>query len=160
MAHSCFTVGARYKRNGEVFIVRELLLDGKLNVENQSFGGLTCTTQNELHEAWAQGKIVFEVNGPNTRKPQDIPLITEFTVTDFQRLPAKWRDEARRRLDLIRPLLKLPPEERTNKYIEDYVASLKDSQKKDQQIGQEASLSAQPDSASAPKQRKNGRKKD
>ena len=61
MARSRFAVGTRYKRNGEVFIVREILLDGKLNVENQSFGGLTRTTQNELCEAWACGEIAFEI---------------------------------------------------------------------------------------------------
>src|SRR5450755_4820406 len=98
MARSYFTVGTRYKCNGEVFIVRELLIDGKLNVENQSFGGLTRTTQSELCEAWARGEIAFEVHGQNTRKSADIPLITEFTIADFERLPAKWRDEARRRL--------------------------------------------------------------
>ncbi len=155
MARSRFTVGTRYKRNGEVFIVHELLLDGKLSVENQSFGGLSRTTQDELSKAWARGEIAFEIHGPNTRKPRDIPLVTEFTVADFERLPAKWRDEARRRLDLIRPLLELPPEERTNEYIEKYV----EGKKKDQPKGPEASLPAQPDSTNAPKQRKNGRKK-
>jgi putative transposase len=155
MARSRFTVGTRYKRNEEVFIVRELLVDGKLSVENQSFGGLFHTTQDDLSKAWACGEIAFEIHGPNTRKPRDIPLITEFTVADFERLPAKWRDEARRRLDLIRPLLELPPEERTNEYIEKYV----EGKKKDQPKGQEASLPAQPASANAPKQRKNGRKK-
>jgi putative transposase len=156
MARSRFTVGTRYKRNEEVSIVRELLVDGKLSVENQSFGGLSRTTQDELSKAWARGEIAFEIHGPNTRKPRDIPLITEFTVADFERLPAKWRDEARRRLDLIRPLLGLPPEERTNEYIEKYV----EGKKKDKSKGKEDSLPAQPDSTNAPKQRKNGRKKD
>ncbi len=160
MARSRFTVGTRYKYNGEVFIVHELLLDGKLSVENQSFGGLSRTTQDELSKAWARGEIAFEIHGPNTRKPGDTPLITEFSIADFEKLPAKWRDEAQRRLDLIRPLLKLPPQECTNEYIEEYVTSVKDGQKKDQQIGQKASLPAQPVSASAPEQRKNGRKKD
>ena len=160
MARSRFTVGTRYKYNGEVFIVHELLLDGKLSVENQSFGGLSRTTQDELSKTWARGEIAFEIHGPNTRKPRDVPIVTEFTVADFERLPAKWRDEARRRLDLIRPLLQLPLGECTNEYIEEYVDSLKDGQKKDQQKGRGASLPAQPDSANAPKQRKNGRKKD
>src|SRR5260370_2253951 len=160
MARSRFTVGTRYKRNGEVFLVRELLVDGKLSVENQSFGGLAHTTQDELCQAWARGEIAFEIRGPNTRKPRDVPLVTEFSIADFERLPAKWRGEARRRLDLIRPLLKLPPGECTNEYIQEYVDSLKDGQKKDQQKGQGASLPAQPDPANAPKQRKNGRKKD
>ena len=48
MARSRFTVGTRYKYNEEVFIVHELLLDGNLSVENQSFGGLFRTTQDEL----------------------------------------------------------------------------------------------------------------
>jgi len=147
MARSRFTVGTRYLYNKEVFIVRELLVDGKLNVENQSFGGLTRTSQNELGEAWRRGEIVFEIHGPNTRKPRDVSLITEFTVADFERLPPRWRDEARRRLDLIRPLLKLPPEECTNTYIEQYVTSKK------------ASQPAQPTSTATSEQRKNGRKK-
>lgn len=158
MAHSRFTVGTRYKRNNEVFIVQELLVDGKLSVENQSFGGLFHTTQEELSKAWASGEIAFEIHGPNTRKTRDIPLVTEFTVADFQRLPAKWRDEARRRLDLIRPLLQLPPGECTNKYIEEYITSLKSDQKRDQPKGQEDSRPTQPDSANTPEQKK-GRKK-
>lgn len=154
MARTRFTVGTRYKYNEEVFIVHELLLDGKLSVENQSFGGLSRTTQDELSKAWARGEIAFEVHGPNTRKLRDIPIVTEFTVADFKRLPAKWRDEARRRLDLIRPLLQLPPEERTNEYIEKHV----EDKKKEQQESKKASQPAQPDAANAPKQRKNGRK--
>jgi len=147
MARSRFTVGTRYMYNKEVFIVRELLVDGKLNVENQSFGGLTRVSQRELSEAWAQGEIIFEIHGPNTRKPRDVSLITEFTVADFERLPPRWRDEARRRLDLIRPLLKLPLEECTNTYIEQYVTSKK------------ASQPAQPTLTATSEQRKNGRKK-
>jgi len=154
MARARFTVGTRYKYNGEVFIVHELLLEGKLSVENQSFGGLSRTTQDELSKAWARGEIAFEVHGPNTRKPRDIPIVTEFTVADFKRLPAKWRDEARRRLDLIRPLLQLPLEERTNEYIEKYV-----EEKKELQEGKKAFQPAQPDSANNPKQQKSGRKK-
>lgn len=159
MARSRFTIGTRYKRNEEVFLVRELLVDDKLSVENQSFGGLFHTTQDELCQAWARGEIEFEIHGPNTRKPRDVPLVTEFSIADFERLPAKWRGEARRRLDLIRPLLKLPLEECTNEYIEEYVASLKKGQEKDLQKGQQSSLPAQSDSTNAPKQRKNGRKK-
>jgi len=64
MARSRFTVGTRYEYNGEIFIVRELLLNGKLSVENQSFGGLVVTTQNKLSVAWTQGKIFFEVHSP------------------------------------------------------------------------------------------------
>ena len=128
MARSRFTQGTRYKRNGEVFIVHEVLLEGALSVENQSFGGLIRTTQAELSAAWARGEIAFEIHGPNTRQPRDCPLVTDFTVADFERLPAKWREEAHRRLNIIRPLLKLPPEECTRKYIDEYVASLRTSQ--------------------------------
>lgn len=160
MARSRFTVGTRYESNKQVFIVRELLVDGKLSIENQSFGGVFHTTQDELSEAWACGEISFEVHGSNTRKPKDVPLITEFTVADFERLPAKWRSEAQRRLNIIRPLLKLPPEECTNAYIGKYVESLKEAQKKDQEQGQKASLPAQPDETGAPTGRKNGRKQD
>ena len=88
MDHSRFAVGTRYKYNGEIFIVRELLLDGKLSVENQSLGGLVVTTQDELSTAWAQGKIFFEARSPKpTRNTECVEIddtLLDLVVVDLK----------------------------------------------------------------------------
>ena len=123
MARSRFTPGTRYLYNKQVYIVRQLLLDSKVQVENQSFGGLFTLTQEELAAAWAKGEITFEVYGRHTKVAEDTHIATAYTIADFQKL-GRTGDEAWRRYQLIFPLLELPPRERTRKVIREYAASL------------------------------------
>src|SRR5207244_441825 len=109
----------------QVYIVRELLVNDRVSVENLSFGGRVIMSQAELSEAWAQNHIVFEVHGPQTQKHPDSPLATAYKITDFQQLPSKERDEAWRRYQILLPILALPQWERTRKFIANHAASLK-----------------------------------
>jgi putative transposase len=124
MARSRFTVGTRYLHNKQVYIVRQLLLDNKVQVENQSFGGLVILTQEELVDIWAKGEVIFEVYGRHTKVSEDTHIATEYTLADFQKLERGW-EEAWRRYQLILPLLKeLTPRKPTRKVIKEYAVSL------------------------------------
>lgn len=124
MARMRFTLGTRYLLQGQVYLVRQVLVDRRLVVENQSFGGQATVTQDDLCEAWARGDLRFEVHGPNTRHSSDSPIATTYTFADFQHLPPKLRDEAWRRYQLIRPLLLLPLKERTRQAIAAHAARI------------------------------------
>jgi putative transposase len=109
MARMRFTLGTRYVLQGQVYIVRQVLVDNRLLVENQIFGGQFTISQEELCAAWARDELCFEVHGPNTKCRSESSLATSYTFADFQHLSVKLRDEAWRRYQCIRPLpLKLP----------------------------------------------------
>ncbi|GHO75240.1 hypothetical protein KSD_30110 [Ktedonobacter sp. SOSP1-85] len=124
MARLHFTVGTRYLYNGQVYVISELLLDNKIVAKNQSFPGSVTLTQEELTELWMREEIRFEVHGRYVKKEPNAPLSVEYTIADFQQLPSSRRDEAKRRYEIIRPLLDIPPEERTRTYLEEYASKL------------------------------------
>ncbi len=76
MARMRFTLGTRYVLQGQVYIVRQVLVDNRLLVENQSFGGQFTVTQEELCAAWACDELRFEVYGPNTQRRSESSLAT------------------------------------------------------------------------------------
>src|SRR6266566_6715772 len=131
MARRRFTVGTRYIYKEQVYVVREMLVNGGISVENLSYGGRVVMTQNELGEIWARGEITFEVSGPQTRKLQDSPLATAYKIADFQRLPPKGRDEAWRRYQILLPILARPRWERTREFIANHATSLNPNPKTD-----------------------------
>ncbi len=110
--------GTRYLQGGQVYIVRQLLLDGRLLVENQTVGGQSVLARDEFIAAWGRGAITFEVHGHQARSSGDATLPTAYTIADFGGLPEAQRGEAWQRYALIRPLLTLPARERTRRAIE------------------------------------------
>jgi putative transposase len=65
-------------------------------------------------ERFAAGELRFEVYGKHTRSAGEGGLIaTEYTFADFGALDERYRAEAWRRYQLIKPLLALPPGQRT-----------------------------------------------
>jgi putative transposase len=124
MARMRFTLGTRYVLQGQVYIVRQVLVNNRLLVENQSFGGQFTVTQEELCAAWVRDELRFEVHGPNTQRRSESSLATSYTFADFQHLSVKLRNEAWRRYQCIRPLLLLPPAERTRQAIAAHAAAL------------------------------------
>ncbi|GAB4192776.1 MAG: hypothetical protein OHK0022_07140 [Roseiflexaceae bacterium] len=118
------TVGTRYLRNAQVFLICQILVDERLIVENQSFGGQFMLTRAELVTAWEQGEIQFEVPTGLARTSPHHRVATEYTIADFQHLPEHLRDEARRRYELLLPILKRPPSQRTRPYLIAYAATL------------------------------------
>lgn len=116
------TPGTRYLQDGHVYVVRQLLLDGRVLVENQSVGGQSVLSHAQLASSWGQGALTFEVHGPHTQRRDDRPLPTAYTIADFHVLPERQRAMAWHRYTLIRPLLALPPRERTRRAIERFLA--------------------------------------
>jgi len=111
------TAGTRYLRDGRAQVVRQVLRDGRLLVEDQSVGGEGVVTRAELTAAWAEGRLRFEVPGPAARASGGAVLATAYTIADFHLVAEGERAEAWRRYTLIRPLLALPPHERTRRTI-------------------------------------------
>lgn len=124
MARMHFTVGVRYLLDGQVYLIKQLLLDDHMLVENQSFGGQTTVTFEELRAAWACGDLRFEIQGKHASKTNNQPLATSYTFADFQHIPEHYRAEAWRRYTLLKPLLVLPADT-CCAYLKTYVQSLK-----------------------------------
>ena len=123
MARLHLTVGTRYEQGAQVYVVRQLLPDDRLLVENQSFGGQAIHTRDEVSAAWASGALVFEVHGARTRPSPTSSLATSYTIADIAHLPETQRAEAWRRYTLIAPLLALAPHERTREVVDAHVAA-------------------------------------
>lgn len=105
--------GTRFVWNGHVHVVRQLLLDHQVLVEDQSAGGQQVVSSDELGDLWARGALCFEVQGQHTRPTTNNGLSTTYTIADFRLVPEAQRAEAWRRYTLIHPLLDLPSAERT-----------------------------------------------
>ncbi len=93
MARIRFAVGTRYLLNEQVYIVRQLLVDNRLLVENQSFGGQLTVSYDDLCAAWGRGEVRFEVQGRHVRTSPDRPISLEYSVSDLQGLPEPVRED-------------------------------------------------------------------
>lgn len=121
MARLHLTVGTRYTRDAQVYVVRQVLPDDQLVVENQPFGGQAVLARADLYAAWARGEVRFEIPGQRaTSEPAGSAV-----VADFDGLPATHRAEAWRRYELIKPLLAVPPQARTRQAIDAHIAALR-----------------------------------
>ncbi len=118
-------VGTRYEWAGRTFVVVQVLRDGRLLVEDQTDGGRSAVTRDDLTRAWDGGTLRFAVDGPGIHTGDGGALPTGYTIADFHLLPERERAEAWRRYGLIQPLLALPPGERTRPAIEEYLARAK-----------------------------------
>jgi len=119
------SVGTRYEWEGRTFVVVQVLRDGRLLVEDQTTGGRSAVTRDDLTGAWDGGALRFAVDGPGIHRGDAGALPTGYTIADFHLLPEGERAEAWRRYALIQPLLLLPPGERTRPAIEEYLAGAK-----------------------------------
>jgi len=116
------TVGTRYVREGRAFVVRQVLRDGGLLVEDQTEGGQGVVSRDELWGAWSAGALTFMGAGRETQAGREATMERGATLADFHLLPEGQRAEAWRRYALIRPLLALPAGERTREAIVRYLA--------------------------------------
>ncbi|MFT3895287.1 MAG: hypothetical protein QM730_26990 [Anaerolineales bacterium] len=119
-----FTPETRFLWKGTVYLVKEALENDKVLLLNQSSGGQQVTAISDLLRDLYAGELRFEVFGKIAKRDPNVSIATKYTIADFDVLLEKYRKEAYRRYELILPLLKLPPEERTRKTIEEYVKTL------------------------------------
>lgn len=112
MARKWFDKGITYKLGHDYYLIRQVLLDGRRLVENQTSGGDGNVALTELLAAWSRGDLVFTVDGPNARRSKPGLPATEYTVNDFRGLPPAQGEEAWRRYTLIRPYLAMSGRER------------------------------------------------
>ncbi|MHB8629866.1 MAG: transposase [Aggregatilineales bacterium] len=89
--------GVRLLLDEQMHVVREMLTDGRCQLENLGLGGHTVLSQTELLDAWATGRLRFEVLGRTAQPIADRPLVTAYTQADFEVLPSRQRETAWRR---------------------------------------------------------------
>jgi len=97
------TPGTRYLHEGHVFVIRQLLLDRRVLVENQSIGDEAVLTRDDLSRLSGSGALTFEGQGPQVRTATARPLPMGYTIVDFYLLPEDQRTEAWLRYTLIPP---------------------------------------------------------
>ncbi len=125
MARVRFTPGTGYLLRGRVYLVRGVLAQDQVLVEDRSFGGETAVAREGLLAAWDRGELRFELQDSRQRAGPREPPTTGHAIADLGGLPEKQRDEAWRRYRLILPLLKLPECKRTRRATEAYAATLR-----------------------------------
>jgi hypothetical protein len=108
MSRHDFIQGTRFIFDAEVYVVKEVLLSGKLVLLNQTRGGEREASHQELTELWSANRLVFEALGERAIKQNDLPIPTAYTIADFSQLEDKYRKVAWRRYRLVRPILDLP----------------------------------------------------
>jgi len=118
MARLRFALGTRYLLRGAVYLVRQVLVDARIVVENQTSGEQAAVAVPDLIAAWATGALTFEGPCDGVRSLPNAP-----TVVDLQGVTPAQRDEAWRRYTLIQPLLALPSAERTRRVLDAYAAA-------------------------------------
>ncbi len=116
-------VGTRYERDGQAWVVVQVVRDGRLVVENQNVGGQEVVRREDLTAAWAAGVLRFAVRGRGARVEGEGTLPTRYMIADVHDVPEAERAEAWRRYRLIAPLLEWAPEARTRQAIKEYLSS-------------------------------------
>lgn len=119
-----FIKGSRFHFNHQVFLVEQELTENKLLLRSITTGSVEAVPREELERAWADGKLSFATTGKNTVTSSQDPQMREYATPDLSVLPPDQRNEAVRRYNLILPLLRLRPSERTDAYLESYADSL------------------------------------
>jgi len=97
MSRQRFESGIRLLLDEQMYIIREVLVDGRCHLENLSLGGQRFMSGDELNQAWSAGRLRFEVTGRGAYQDPDRPLAVTFSQADFQSLPESQRAAAWRR---------------------------------------------------------------
>lgn len=122
MSAQRFSIGRQFYWQDEIYEVRRLLPDGNLNVINVRTSEAQNVTFIQLVEALWACDLQFVVDGqPAKRIPQD-------GYVDLSDCPESLRAIAEYRLEIIRPLLDLPPHQR-GEAIRAYVKATKEERK-------------------------------
>ncbi len=119
MSAQRFSIGTQFCWQAETYEVRRLLADGNLNVINERTGEVRSVAFMQLVEALWAGELQFVIDG------QPIKQILQADYVDWSDYPESLRAIAEYRLEIIRPLLDLPSEQR-KKAIQARVKTLKE----------------------------------
>ena len=92
MGRVSFHIGCRFSWNTQVYELQNILVDGRYQLENESFGGSVICSQEELVDAWSAGDLRFE-NFDHTL-PDQATISLAHSYTDFQALADSHREIA------------------------------------------------------------------
>lgn len=101
MARIQVKVGTRYVYQGQIHGIRQRLADNRYRVENLSTGEEAIISYDNILVAWSQGKLRFEVPGPNVIRDTEVALNTHYAEDDLADLPETVREETWRRYQII-----------------------------------------------------------
>ncbi len=99
-------VGRRLLLDDQLHIVRDIHTDGRIHLENLSFGDSMLLYPDDLASRWAEGRLRFEVGGPGTRLDSDSGVAAAYTRADFDALPSGQREQTWERYRLLDALFR------------------------------------------------------
>jgi len=108
MSAQRFSIGQQFHWNDTLYEVKRLLPDGEVNIENVATSALQVVSLSELVGSLFQGDLSFVVKGQRKKRgsPQE-QVENIIACTDLSDYPEELVAIARRRLEIIEPLLQL-----------------------------------------------------
>jgi putative transposase len=100
-----FSPGKQILWRDETFEIDRLLPDNQVQLENVLSGGMLTAKMNELYFDLFDGHLEFVMMGKGTKKQNDCKPATEVEYLSLADCPPKMLEQAKFRLEAIRPLL-------------------------------------------------------
>jgi putative transposase len=123
MSTQRFSTGKRFHWENTVYEVKRLLPEGQIQIEALAEGVTLSVAQEQLVQALFAGALYFESakTSGHPKQTSDPGEQGPLTPADF---PAAQAAIGRHRLEVIEPLLALPPERRTKTAVREHVTAL------------------------------------
>ena len=120
MSAQRFSVGKQFHWQGETYEVKRLLSNNNLNVLSVRTGEAQTVAFSQLINALLAGELYFVIDG------QPVKQASTSDYVDLSDCPESLRATAEYRLEVIRPLIDLPPHQR-KKAIQARVKALREN---------------------------------
>jgi putative transposase len=123
MSTQRFSTGKRFRWENTVYEVKRLLPEGQIQIEALAEGATRSVAQEQLVQALFSGTLYFETPKTPTHLPPRPDPVGQGPVTPSD-YPVAQAAIGRHRLEVIEPLLALPPERRTKTAVQAHVMAL------------------------------------
>jgi len=141
MSAQRFSTGKCFHWQDTTYEIRRLLPGGKLRIEDVLTGDATVVELSTLVEALFDGKLRFAIEGQHMKPGANGNAGTENEYVDLADCPEHLVMIARRRLEVIQPLLEMEPEERTRAAVGRRAREIRATTPEDENGGLQASVS-------------------
>jgi len=141
MSAQRFSTGRCFHWQDTTYEIRRLLPEGNLSIEDVLTGDAVVVELSTLVKALFDGQLCFAIKGHHTILRANDPAGTESEYVDLTDCPEHLVTIARRRRDVLQPLLEMKPEERTRAAVEAYAREIRASTSEDESCGLQDSAS-------------------